>query len=338
MMNERPIVLALIGLFLFSAAVMSGCGMTSQAPPFGNGKISGDFLGCATGVYPSGEADAATLYSYLSSFESITTKECAVAMWYVSYAEEFPADRCNAVRSKGAIPMVTWEFWLTPVGITTLEMISTGSLDAVIADFAADARSWGHRMFLRPMHEMNGNWYPWSGTWNGGAGVGTAEYIAAWRHIYSLFVTAGAGNVTFVWSPNSRSVTDEAWNEAVNYYPGYQYVDWIGIDGYNFTGTISSSWEWFADVFGPAYSTFEAYPKPLMISEFSCADGSDKDSWITDAFDKIKNTYTAFKVFVWFNRDKRDVGEPDWRVNSDPNSLLFYQDAMKDGYFRTMIP
>ena len=178
---------------------------------------------------------------------------------------------------------------------------------------------------------MNGNWYPWDGSHNGQA-AGPAKYIAAWKHIHDIFVSQGAANVKFVWSPNSASFPDQAWNDAANYYPGNSYVDWIAIDGYNWGG---AGWQTFDQIFGASYSVLASYGKPLMIGEFASAEnGGDKAAWITEAFSKIKNNYQEFKIFVWFNINK----EADWRIDSSVNSLNAFKQAINDSYFLPTAP
>jgi beta-mannanase len=246
-------------------------------------------------------------------------------MWYISWDDNFPSTDCNTVSSYGGVPMITWEPHLNTTN--TLEAISNGDYDPYITNFAQSAKNWGDLVYLRFGHEMNGDWYPWDGYHNGQASA-PAKYIAAWRHIYNIFANKGATNVRFVWSPNHESHPDESWNEAVDYYPGNSYVDWIAIDGYNW-GSVD--WESFDQVFSYIYSTFEAYGKPMMLGEFASAEKNfgDKANWITDAFSKIKNNYPEIKIFVWFNINK----ERDWRVNSSSSSLTAFQNAISDSYY-----
>lgn len=247
-------------------------------------------------------------------------------MWYISWDESFPTSSCATVDNYGGVPMLTWEPWLATAN--TLEAISGGAYDAYISAFAQDAKAWGKLVYLRFGHEMNGNWYPWDGSHNGGA-AGPAKYIAAWCHIHDLFAAAGATNVKFVWSVNSSDSPAEDWNKAAAYYPGDAYVDWIGFDGYNWG---AGNWQTFDQIFSAAYGTFETYGKPLMISEFACAEeGGDKAAWITAAFTGLKTNYPSIEACVWFNINK--AGERDWRVDSSTAALNAYKNAVTDPYF-----
>jgi len=91
---------------------------------------------------------------------------------------------------------------------------------------------------------MNGNWYPWSGRderrrlgWRG------QDTSAAYRHAHDLFVADGGDHVVWVWCPLVDDVPNESWNHWTNYYPGDAYVDWVGLDAYNW-GTSSSCCTW----------------------------------------------------------------------------------------------
>jgi len=333
MLPRRPISLIFIGLLILSL-VFLGCGGSVDTSPSRPGKISGNYSGCATGAFLG---SMESFSSFIASFESDTGKELAVAMWYVAWGTSFPEADCNNVRSYGAIPMITWEPYLATA--FTLEAIATGEYDSYINDFAIAAKSWGKQLFLRPMHEPNGNWYPWSGSENGADAAAAQTYINAWRRIYNIFSGVGAKNVTVVWSVNHRSVpTNESWNQIGSYYPGDSYVDWVGADGYSWDGNSGEpTYETFSQLFSTVYATFEviAPSKPMMVSELACAEGADKDTWITDAFNNLKGaSFSKFKVFAWFNINK----ERDWRVNSDNDALTAYQNAVGDSYFIENIP
>jgi beta-mannanase len=247
-------------------------------------------------------------------------------MFYIDWNTNFPSTDCNLIDSYGGVPQIVWEPWLS--SSNTLDAISGGAYDTYINNFAQAAKAWNKLIYLRFGHEMNGNWYPWDGTHNGGS-AGPAKYIAAWRHIRAIFTNAGATNVKFVWSANHINCPTDAWNDAVNYYPGAAYVDWIGLDGYNW-GT--GNWQSFSQIFSSYYTTFSSYGKPIMISEFACTTdeaGSTKAVWLTDAFTNIRNNYPQIRMFNWFNVNK----ERDWRIDSSAGSQTAFQNALNNAYF-----
>lgn len=214
--------------------------------------------------------------------------------------------------------MVGWEPRVFPES-DVLNNIASGKQDRVIRNFAEGAKAYGKPIFLRWGHEMNGNWYSWSGAWNKRE---PERYIAAWRHVYNLIENeVGATNIIWVWGANCYSVPTEDWNAAQHYYPGDEYVDWVGCDFYGMKK------DWGRTDPGPAIDQiYKLYGdrKPMMITESAAADekssdpgfGITKAGWIKLFFEAIKER-PNLRGFVWFNINK----EADWRVNSDPESL-----------------
>jgi len=229
------------------------------------------------------------------------------------------APTMDAVISRGATPQITWEPWDSTKGSTdpsfALSTIANGSHDAYIRASAQASAAYGKPFQLRFAPEMNGSWAPWEGSINGNT---PALYIAAWQHVVSLFRTAGATNVTWVWSPNNGPTSTIA-----AYYPGDSWVDIMGIDGYNW-GT-ADVWQSFTQVFGASYDVVTALnpTKPVLICETASTElGGDKASWITSAYlNEIPGRFPRVGGVIWFNVDK----EQDWRVDSSASALAAYQ-------------
>ena len=106
--------------------------------------------------------------------------------------------------------------------------IVAGDFDGYIRSWAKAAADWGKPLMLRFAQEMNGNWYPWGAGVNGNA---PGEYAKAYRHVHKIFTSVGATNVIWIWSPN---VLYPGGASLSSVYPGNAYVNWIGVDGYNF--------------------------------------------------------------------------------------------------------
>ena len=282
-------------------------------------KIGGDFSGCAAGAFVNGMEN-------ISSFQSMSGKKLAVVLWYVHWEDPFPTTEANTVHANGSIPLITWEPWIThPLG--TLEAIASGSYESYVRSFLQAAKDWSEPLFLRFAHEMNGNWYPWDGLHNGEAS-GPEKYKRAWLYIYNVKEELEAENVNLVWCPNNTNQPNVSWNTAAAYYPGDRYVDWIGMDGYNWG---YGSWQTFDSVFSEVYQALTALTaKPLMIGEFASAEeGGSKAGWITDAFDRIRNDYPRVKISCWFNINK----ERDWRINSSGSAEVAYKTVLQNSYF-----
>ena len=125
---------------------------------------------------------------------------------------------------------------------------------------------------------MNGSWYPWCVGVNGNT---SGDYIAAFRRVHDLFVSAGATNVQWVWSP---TVSPGSSSDMATEYPGSQYVNVIGLDGYNFgTGVPGDSWTSPSYVFTDSLDELSSVDasKPILINEVGSSEvGGSKAQWI----------------------------------------------------------
>jgi len=223
----------------------------------------------------------------------------------------------EAVSATGRTPLITWEPWDPRINSPDqrhfgLAWIASGAYDALISEWAQQLRDTGRRVYLRPMHEMNGDWYPWAGSVNDNNDP--QQYIAAWRHIVDIFRGQGAANVRFVWSPNH---VDAPGNRMESFYPGSDYVDVLAADGYNWGAAMPQfgGWRAFGEIFRDAYARLgKLGSQPIWITEIGSApEGGDKAAWVRDMFATAKRM-RRLRAIVWFNVDK----ERDWRADSTP--------------------
>jgi len=249
-----------------------------------------------------------------------------------SYFTQAPLDPFNvsmasSARSHGVIPMITLEFGSPANGVNqpkySMGAVVSGSFDDYLRDYARSAKAYGGPVWLRPFHEMNGNWYPWCGTVNGNT---PEKCAAAWRHVRGIFREEGATNVLFVWSPNADSAPWPNGPRITAYWPGDDYVDIIGLDGFNFGAGKGMSWRSFERIFGPR-GALDPGPyrevcrlsasKPIIVAETGCtAKGGDKAKWISDMFKVIPLKFPRIVGVVWFNANK----DRDWRMDSSSAS------------------
>ncbi len=271
-------------------------------------------------------------------FEKNTHKAASIVMWYQGWGmqdgtQNFEPSWMNTVRTHGSIPMVTWEPWLYTQGVNqptySLQSILNGSHDEYITQWANASKAWGHPYFLRFAHEMNGFWYPWSESANGNK---AGQYVQAWHHVHDIFAKLSVKNVTWVWSPNTEFVHGTALK---GLYPGGAYVDWVGIDGYNWGGVAGKGWQSFAQVFRQTYNdvTTLAPNKPLMIAETASAEQhGNKAAWITDAFTvQLPQYFPRVRAVIWFNENK----ETDWRAESSARSQTAFVRALSSNRYAT---
>jgi hypothetical protein len=227
--------------------------------------------------------------------------------------------------------LLTWEPWslagdpetLPTQPAFSLKSLVSGSYDGYIRDFARSLRDLLPEVLLRPMHEMNGNWYPWCGTVNGNA---PQDYLPAWRHLRRLFDKEGAHRVRWVWSPYVSSYPPLAGNSLESYFPGDGELDWTALDGYNWgTANPGAGWQSFEELFAGACGQLGALSaRPLMIAETGCAElGGEKERWIAAAFDALRGPLRGVQALIWFDVNK----ECDWRIESSAKSLSAFRAA-----------
>jgi hypothetical protein len=290
-------------------------------------------LGAAVGGYPDYPLNAKPL----DDFSVMIGRRPSFVTWYQDWSGGFVREHFDATAARGVTPMVTWEPRHSPTDPNdtkrnyTLAKIVAGNHDAYIRQYARDARAWGKPIYLRFAHEMNGNWYPWSSGVNGNT---SAEYVAAWRHVHDIFRQEGATNVKWVWAPN---VSYPGTTPYAQLYPGDAYVDWVGLDGYNWGATSTSSWTSFYNIFGSSYAEMAALTsKPMMIAETASAEqGGDKAAWIRQGLlTDVPSRFPRVGAVLWFNVNL----ERDWRVNSSSASLTAFREVAASSRYQGKLP
>jgi hypothetical protein len=254
----------------------------------------------------------------LNAYENVVGHAPADDMFFQDWSEPlYYTSQMSALKGAGITPIITWEPELSTGGIP-LSQIAAGDYDGYITASAKLAVAWKGTVFIRFAHEMN---LPGSLFGNGIPGQTPADYIAAWRHVVTIFRENGATNVQWVWSPN---VNCNGQCPFTQFYPGNSYVNWVGLDGYNYGPSLGSPWTSLLNVFQGSYAAITALTsKPLMIAETASAEiGGSKAAWITQGFLTDIPTYLPrVRAVVWFNR----VKETDWRVNSSATSLAAWK-------------
>ncbi len=263
--------------------------------------------------------------SAVASAARLAGERPSIEMWYEDFAQPAPVSELNAVASRGAIPIITWEPWLWGGGVHqpayALDRIAAGDHDAYIRSFAVGLRKWAKPVILRFAHEMNGDWYPWA---EGVNGNGPGDYVRAWRHVHDVVVAAGARNVSWMWSPNTLPTGTVALKSL---YPGAAYVDAVALDGYNWGTTKSwSTWTSPSALFGRGLSALRSVApgKPITIGETATAEaGGAKPAWIRGLL-RYLSAQPDVGAFIWFQMDK----ETDWRFNSSSASATAFAAAL----------
>lgn len=266
----------------------------------------------------------------LNAVTSLLGRAPGVFLTYVGWDRPFYRSDEQQIADRGASHVVTWQ----PNGYS-LASIASGGQDAFIRAWAQGAAAWGGRIYLRPMHEMNGDWYSWGRGVNGNT---PADFVAAWRRMHDIFVAEGATNVKWVWSPNVRYGSNYP---LADLYPGSAYVDWLGLDGYNWgldRHLGQPKWQSFEEIFGATYRevTQLAPGKPLMIAETaSTENGGDKAQWILQTFLNDVPKYPAVRAVIWFNEAD---GASNFRIDSSAAALAAFKQVLNSAAYQGRMP
>ena len=112
----------------------------------------------------------------------------------------------------------------------------------IVADSLLRLQKEGVALIWRPLHEASGKWF-WWGT------DGAKPCIALYKLMFDIFVNQkGLHNLIWVWT------TDEA-SDALDWYPGDEYVDVVGRDYYYYPreanhSSLVGSFETVKEMFG----------------------------------------------------------------------------------------
>lgn len=224
----------------------------------------------------------------------------------------------------GAIPLVT-------MGLgsgMTLEDVTDGSQDATIKKWAQAAKAWGKPFLFAPWWEMNGTWYAWGRS---------PEFIAAWRHFHDLVVEQGATNVTWTWVVNS--IWSDPESNPSPYYPGDAYVDWIGLDSYNWGLNPAQPDHWINpdQTLTPTLKVIKevAPSKPVAIVEDASSEiGGNKADWIREMLTQYLPHHPEIKAYLWFNWNFPKNGfHSDWPIESSAPAQQEFRRDVQSSYF-----
>lgn len=273
-----------------------------------------------------GAATSGTTTAELDSLATLVNEGPSLVTFYQDWNQPVPVTILNQIDARGATPVIAWEPWAWGGDANqptySLQNIISGNFDAYINQWAVGLKNYGKKVMLRFAHEMNGDWYPWSERVNGNS---AGQYVSAWRHVRDIFTANGVTNVQWVWNPNVNSygMTDYA-----SIFPGADYVDIVGLDGYNWgtTQTWGSTWQNPSDLFDGSITLLRSIApgKAILIAETASAEtGGDKAAWNSDLITYL-NAQPDVMGFIWFNLNK----EVDWRVESSTTSANALKTAL----------
>jgi hypothetical protein len=251
------------------------------------------------GVYEKGPPHG---YWAVANFAKAAGKQPNLIGYYSGWGQAFETSFAQTVHRHGAVTIMQWD----PT-YASISGIAAGRYDSYLRSFAASVRDFGRPVVIGFGHEMNADWYSW-----GYRHVPPSTFVAAWRHIVTLFRDHGADNVTWLWTINA----DRPGTGPVrSWWPGAKYVDWVGIDGYYVRPSDD-----FATVFGETIGRVRLFThKPVLLSETAVGPAAGQ-------FTKIANLFAGMRQFqtiglVWFDIAQHDgLYHQDWHIEHSPSA------------------
>jgi hypothetical protein len=332
-----------------AAAVASRSAEVMAPPPAGS---------LYHGVYPggtTGEEDDITAAS-TDEYEAAVGHKVAWVYfsnnWYKSAA--FPASTCQWIAARGSVPYIRLMLRsnIEPGSqepTFTLDRIIKGDFDPQLKAWAAGAASFGQPVMAEYGPEVNGDWFPWNGSFNGAGTTtgfgdpkkadGPERFAAAYRHIIDVMRGQGAHNVSWVFHVDVYGSPEEPWNAMAAYYPGDDYIDWLALSAYGAQDSADDVGQSFRELVDAGYPQLAkvSSTKPIIIAEM----GTDVRNTVLDPAAWSKTALTDMLAgkrwpriagFSWWDErwanDEDPANDSDMRVQDSPAVTKVFRDVL----------
>ena len=252
------------------------------------------------GVFEPGSPPS---YQPIEEFATAAGRQPNLIGYYSGWAQPFDTSFAEMVHRHGLIPFVQ----IDP-SLASVAAIAAGSYDGYLRLYADNVKDYGHQVVIGFGHEMNATWYSW-----GYGKTPASTFVAAWRHIVTVFRGEGADNVTWLWTIQAdRSGT----GPIASWWPGPNYVTWVGIDGYYYLPSDT-----FVKVFAKTIGQVQEFTDdPILLSETAVTPLGNPFASINNLFEGM----SQYKVLglVWFDKNQSDLSPPgpdhqNWRIEGN---------------------
>ncbi len=187
-------------------------------------------------------------------------------------------------------------------------------LDEVAAGLM-DLQDAGVTVIYRPLHEMNGEWFWWGNTgYNANDAARRDLYKLVYADMFNYFTNVkGLNNLIWVYSPDAKR------DFKLEFYPGYQIVDVVGLDVYTDSPTDS-------DVIS-GYNLLTGLGKPFSFAEIGPDTATQGNYDYKSLIEAISSHYPETTYFLAWNSvwsPTENVGpwylyNDDWTLNLGEN-------------------
>lgn len=218
-----------------------------------------------------------------------------------------------------------------PAGAIAIITIMPSTLALSAADCEAFAtlcqkyEALGLKIMVRFAHEMNGSWFSY--------GRQPLPYKAAFQMLADA-VHSRTEKTAMVWCPNVDANATFDHNPYEAYYPGNQYVDWVGIDLYHQNANSLAYAKEYAKPIQIFYQLYaRRHGKPMGVFETAAdyapslggpAEHDVKSAWWEQVYNitasdgssyDVAQNFPLLKLVAWFETSKQEGGSlKDWRA------------------------
>lgn len=278
----------------------------------------------------------------LEEIEEKVGKKVAIANYFRGWEhlgkEEEIVNELNIISANGWRPMVSTNPYFfeecPPVDKPLYRALADGDCDIYLHKIGKTLAKVDQPFFFRFAWEMNVNSMEWSIDRTGGT---PEDFVNAWRRFYNILEEENAVNAIWVFSPQieTRTTTDIAL-----LYPGNNYVDWVGLDGYNWGNTQTwSGWQSFNSIYYDSYIKLKniAPNKPFMIAEVNTvSEGGNQAEWYREMLsEEIPNVFLDVDAIVFFNEDKQKIEGVKWLIDNSPQALEQFRKSIKNPIYKS---
>lgn len=281
------------------------------------------------GVHPNttGNEGNITLEN-INSYISLSGKKVAWVYfsneWSVN--RSFPFEISENIRDIGSIPYIRLMLRSDTAqyqneSLYTLDAINSGQFDDSLKNWSISAAHFKTPIIAEYGTEVNGEWFSWNAKWNGEQ-EGADKFINAYRRIINISREEEANNILWVFHVDDSDIPNQTWNRMERYYPGDDWVDWIGVSIYGAQKPFEKNWPLFSNMMDKVYPRLikMSPDKPIIVAEFGVTQGyPDKDQaiWADNALKNlIKGRWQNVIGFSWWNGEWPNDG------NTENNSVM----------------
>jgi mannan endo-1,4-beta-mannosidase len=291
--RRRQYLAAAAVVAVIAAIIPAGIGALGHASrPSAAGQRPAVPAVCAClGVLENGPGHGPPGYGQVATFARAVGREPKLVGYYSLWEQPFARSFADSMHRHGLIPFVQ----ILPIGSVGVSVaaIASGSYDGYLSAYAEAVRAYGHSVVIGFGPEMNAAWWAY-----GYSQTPPQIFVAAWRHVVTLFRALDADNVTWLWTVAANGTGTKP---VSSWWPGSSYVTWAGIDGF-----YAKPSDTFSTLFGPTIAQVRSLTaQPILLAEIAVARNASQYANIVNLFNGISQY--GMLGLVWF-----DIG--NWRI------------------------